>query len=106
MLSARDRRIARKFKASVCKVTPLRGVRMYGSRARGDAAPDSDLDLYVELDALTPALRERISEIAWEVGFASDMVISTLVVTHEQLETGPMGANPLIANVMREGVPV
>jgi predicted nucleotidyltransferase len=44
-------------------------LRVFGSRARGDAAPDSDLDVFIELDGCDPELRQRISEIGWEVGF-------------------------------------
>jgi predicted nucleotidyltransferase len=106
MLSAGDRSIAQALKARVRQVAPVRSVRVYGSRARGDAAPDSDLDVYIELESISPALRQQISEIAWEVGFARNVVISTFVVTRDQLDNGPIGASPLIANVMREGIAV
>jgi hypothetical protein len=33
-----------------------------------------------------------------------DTVISTLVVTREQLDNGPMGANPIMQRVLAEGV--
>ena len=49
-------------------------------------------------------LRQRISEIAWEVGFEMERVISTVVTTRAELELGAMGANPLVLNVAREGV--
>jgi predicted nucleotidyltransferase len=104
MLTKTDRQIAREFQNRLVKITPVLDLRVFGSRARGNAAPDSDLDLLIEVAAITPQLRERISEIAWEVGFEWDRVISTIVVTPDQLENGPMGANPLILNIEREGV--
>jgi predicted nucleotidyltransferase len=104
MLSAIDREIAVRFKQQVQSVAPLLALWVYGSRARGDASAESDLDLFIELEKVTPALRRQISEIAWQVGFEQDRVISTLVATREQLQHGPLGADPLLDHVRREGV--
>jgi len=103
-LAEQDRRIAREFRRRLAQVAPVRDLRIFGSRARGDAAPESDLDLFIELDQATPELRKRISEIAWEVGFERDRVISTVVATRDDLEQGAMGANPLILKIEREGI--
>ena len=104
MLTRTDRRVAREFQQRLLTATPLIDLRVYGSRARGNAAPDSDLDIFIEVENVTAELRRRISEIAWEVGFEADRVISTIVTTRDQLEHGAMGANPLILNIEREGI--
>jgi predicted nucleotidyltransferase len=104
MLREADRRIAREFRRRLSAIASILDLRVFGSRARGDAAPDSDLDLFIELEEATPELRQRISEIAGEVGFEMDRVISTVVTTRDDLEHGAMGANPLVLNVEREGV--
>jgi uncharacterized protein len=104
MLTRTDRRVAREFRQRLLAATPLIDLRVYGSRARGNAAPDSDLDIFIEVESVSTELRRRISEIAWEVGFEADRVISTIVTTREQLEHGAMGANPLILNIEREGI--
>jgi predicted nucleotidyltransferase len=103
-LSAVDREIARELGRRLSDVAPIRNLRVFGSRARGDSQPGSDLDLFIELDEVTPQLQERVSVIAWQVGLEMDRVISTVVVSHADLEEGPMGANPLILEVEREGV--
>ena len=103
-LADQDREIAREFRQRVAKIAPIRDLRVFGSRARGDAAPGADLDLFIELGEATPELRTRISEIAWEVGFERDRVISTVVATRDDLEQGAMGANPLFHSIEREGI--
>ena len=101
-----DRQVTLEFKRRLEEITTVLEVRVFGSRARGEAAPDSDLDVFVEVAALTPALRRRIDEIAWEVGFERDYIISPIVVSRQELQEGPMGASPLILEIEREGVPL
>jgi len=104
MLTETDLQIAREFQRRLAGIVPVLDLRVFGSRARGDAVPDSDMDVFVELETCPPGLRRRISEIAWEVGFEMDCVISTVVTTRDELEHGAMGASPLILNIEREGV--
>jgi predicted nucleotidyltransferase len=104
MLSSMDKRVARLFKARLQKMTPLVRLVVYGSRARGNPAPDSDLDIFIEAPSMTPALRRKISQLAWEIGFEHNIVISTFVVTPQIITEGPIGANPILKVIEREGV--
>ncbi|HWP47204.1 MAG TPA: nucleotidyltransferase domain-containing protein [Candidatus Limnocylindrales bacterium] len=44
----------------------LKQVILFGSRARGDHAPDSDYDCLVVLDEVSPEVKNSIDEIAGE----------------------------------------
>ena len=106
MLTSKDLGIVRKLKRILQEITPVLKLVVYGSRARGEAAPDADMDVFIEVPAITPQLRRSISEVAWEVGFENDRVITTFVVTPDDIQEGPVGANPLLKAIETEGVPV
>ena len=105
-LSDADRRVAATLKRHLAEVDPPLDFRVFGSRVRGGATWESDLDIFIELEVATPATRRRIEELAWEIGFAAGLVISPFVVTRHDLETGAVGASPLIQHIKTEGVPV
>jgi predicted nucleotidyltransferase len=105
-LSTADQEIARELRRRLEQAVKIEDFRVFGSRARGEATPDSDLDVYLVVTELTPALRRWIDEVAWEVGFDRDRVISTLVTTRRGLEQGPFGAQPVVQAIEREGVRV
>ena len=85
---------------------PLYKTIVFGSRARGDAQPDSDLDVLVLVDHITPALRKTISRCAWEVGFEAGVLIQAVVMTREEAEHGPEQSSLLMLAVREEGIPV
>lgn len=105
-LDAQDTRIARRFKKKLRQRLEILSFTVFGSRARGDASPESDMDVFIEVPVLTPDIRTAISEAAWEVSLDSGVVVSTIVTTPDEIRDGPMGANPLLISIEREGVPV
>jgi predicted nucleotidyltransferase len=73
---------------------------VYGSRTQGDAAPDSDLDLYIEGPVVTPELRRKINEIAWEVSLETGVVISALIYSKQ------LAGQPILKAIETDGISI
>jgi UTP:GlnB (protein PII) uridylyltransferase len=103
-MQPRDRRILNEFAARIRAIEPGARLWAFGSRARGDAAPDSDLDLCVVVPQLTPELRRDVQSAAWQIGFEHGCVLATLILPQEEFENGPVSATALVRNIRAEGV--
>jgi predicted nucleotidyltransferase len=106
MLKIVDEQVVRLLKERIQKISPIQRVIVFGSRARGDAFEESDLDVFTELPLLTLELRKQLYDIAWEVGFDHDRVVSLLLTTTLELTEGPLSANPILKAIEMEGIPV
>lgn len=80
----------------------IQRIILYGSRARGDAAPDSDYDVIVLVDQQTEGLEERIEEVKYDVAWQYDAVIVVLVYETSYFKRKEY--EPLFMNVRREGI--
>jgi predicted nucleotidyltransferase len=74
MLTSTDLLIPRRLKSRLTESIPIDRFVVFGSRARGDAGSDADMDVYIEVQSLNPNLRRQISEIAWEVSLDSGVL--------------------------------
>ncbi|MGH2361451.1 MAG: nucleotidyltransferase domain-containing protein [bacterium] len=92
------------FASRVRRLAPSAAIWAFGSRARGSAHPESDLDLCVVVPHATRELREGIHATAWEIGFEHGRVLAPVILSEEDFERGPMSASTLVANIRREGV--
>ncbi len=83
---------------------PHARIWLFGSHARGTATEESDLDICVVLPEVHPVDRLAVSDMAWEVGFAYDLHVSTIVVSEKDFEEGPVSSSPLVETIRSEGI--
>ena len=106
-MTTRDGIILRRLKAKVAERLPLNRLVLFGSRARGDNEPDSDIDVLVVLDGpVSRESEEYVRSCAWELSYENGVVIFPLVVARTEWEEGPTSASLLAVAVGNEGVEV
>ena len=78
-------------------------VWVYGSWARHEAQPESDIDLLVVMDPLQPGDSKRIRDLAYQATFGRNrlFVFSVQVVGQRDFLTE---TEPLLLNVRKEGL--
>ena len=104
VMDDKDRRILNEFAARLRQRYPDARIWAYGSRAKGKADWESDFDICIVLDEVSPEGERFIRDIAWELGFENDRVITTLIIDQDRFEHGPMSESSLVANILSEGV--
>ncbi|MBW1991033.1 MAG: nucleotidyltransferase domain-containing protein [Deltaproteobacteria bacterium] len=106
-MQAIEKQVLDKFKALLQQRLPRHQIILFGSRARGDAEPYSDLDVLVLIDGVVDeAIREWVSDCAWEAGYAQGLVIVPVVFSRTQWEQGPERYSLLAQAVASEGIPL
>jgi predicted nucleotidyltransferase len=105
-MNDKELRTMEKFKSLVSERVKVHEVRAFGSRARGDAAEDSDMDVLVVVDSLDHATERCISDCAWEAGFPEDIIIVPIVLSLDVLKNSPLRESAFIKGVYREGVAI
>jgi len=83
----------------------LASVILFGSQARGDAAPASDIDVLVVLDGNVEAGKEiaRTGRTVAALSLKFDLVISCIFISAERYSREQ---TPLLLNIRNEGVAI
>ena len=97
-----DIQIVTEFKKKAQEAYPGIKVYFYGSRVNRTNRDDSDYDVLVILDEVNPVIRDIIYDIAWEVGFKYDAIISPVLA--RKAEFVRMTGSPFFNNVRQNGL--
>jgi len=105
-LTENERSALSKLKKALTERSDLIDFRVFGSKARGEAAPGSDVDVMIEIEDYNPATESEIDEIVFKINLEYDCFISAVIFGRRELEEGPLGESPLYRVIEKEGVAV
>ncbi|MDI6754574.1 MAG: nucleotidyltransferase domain-containing protein [Thermodesulfobacteriota bacterium] len=100
----REKLVLNKLKGLLLKKIGLNSLVLFGSRARGNADPYSDMDVLVVVDRLDKEIEDYISDCAWEAGFEEGIVILPIIFTKDEWEKGSERFSLLAQAIRSEGV--
>lgn len=82
----------------------LRAVILFGSRARGEAEPDSDMDILVVLSEVDPQVQKAIHYLAADVWLEYGIFLSTLVWSEAHRRKVKNLYTLLYQNILKDGI--
>jgi predicted nucleotidyltransferase len=105
-LNENERRWLALFKESLQREFPGSGAKfmVYGSKARGDDGPHSDLDILVLIFEGDSETKRKIRHLGHILALAADTVPSILVYTQDEWSSRERSGSFFCRAVMRDGV--
>lgn len=107
-LKAKDSRALEEFVTRVRRELgeQVAGIRLFGSKARGDDTGESDIDVLVVTTEESVSLEDIVVDIAFDVNVKHDVYISPRVVGRAILDDPVWKITPFLRAIAREGIPL
>ncbi len=93
-------RLNERFPAEIINIT------LFGSKARGDSGPWSDIDILTVVREESWSLRGEVSTLAADVSLEYDVLIGPRVIGFERWERMKRDGFSLYRNIATEGIPL
>ncbi len=109
-MNKRDKNIVKLFKENIPPdlSSYINRIIVFGSRARGVADEDSDLDIAVLVDEVTPEIEKQLNDVAYQIMWNNDFnpVISLKIFSEKKFSEFLANGFSFYRNVIRGGISV
>ena len=97
--------IVQELKTNISSIYDIKDIKVFGSSARGDYRPDSDIDVFVHLEQSNRKIEEELYDISYDLELKYDCLIDLIILDTKDI-AGQIGESPLYRNIFLEGLPV
>lgn len=102
---AERKALLNRVKATVHELSPAAEIILYGSRARGTAAADSDWDFLILLPSSTnDELEKQIKDCLYDLELETDTVLSSIIRAKQEWLSARYAVLPLRQQVEQDGI--
>jgi predicted nucleotidyltransferase len=98
-------KIVKELKDRISGKYSIKEMRVFGSSARGDRNPESDIDVLVHLSHVSRQIEEDLFDMAYDLELKHDCLIDIIVVDDHDL-SGAKGTAPIYEKIRAEGAAV
>ena len=107
-LNKKEQRALKEFRMTLEELLAdnLLEVKLFGSKARGDARKDSDVDVLVIISSGDWRTCDVVYGVATDILLGTEVCISPKVINKKEYNRLCNSGNPFIKNVIREGITV
>ncbi len=107
-LSEKEQTALKKFKSALNKAIgkELLEIKLFGSKARGEARKDSDIDVLIIISSDDWKISDVVYGIATDILLDDEVCISPKVMSKNDYDTLSSSKTPFMKNVARDAVTV
>ncbi len=101
----KDRIILERCRSAIKRIDPDAEVILFGSRARGEATPESDYDIIILTDQEATLKKEDIFRgHLYPIELETGAVITVMLITKKDWDSPLQRAMPLFQNIRKDGL--
>lgn len=102
-----EKNILQNIKNKIEAIDSEAKIILYGSRARGEAGPESDWDILILINKRkqTRAIEDKYRDQIFDIELEFDQTISSIIINKDDWET-KYSITPLYENIKNEGLKI